>query len=258
MNSLTRFLSGTPGQRPARAVPLLFLLTLLLIRSGTVRAAAAPTPEAPVYGPAQFDEHGNLIFRATPTLFLRSSEPQSIQYRVPLIRQNRLTFMGLPTARGCTAASVSMILGFWNSKDENNPILSAQEIIDRNALQGNFNEFSGLSIENVADELSVLGYELAILTNGDKESLLEALTEFGPIAVLCKQGWKPAGANHMSVVTGYNADTDRLTVHDPNIAQPLDIAWQTFDNIWGIDYSTAQDGSIRRAFFIIVPRESEE
>lgn len=234
------------------------LWALSSVSPGTVCAVGTATPQAPVFDPAQFDEHGNLIFSATPTLFIRSVEPQSIQYRVPFIRQDKLTFMGIPTSRGCTAASVSMVLGFWNSKDENYPTLTAQEIIDRNALQGEFNEFSGLSIENVEDELNSLGYELAILTNGDKESLVEALNEFGPIAVLCKVGWKSTGANHMSVVTGYNAELDRLLIHDPNIAQPLDIAWQTFDKIWGLDYSSAQNGSLRRAFFIIAPQDIEE
>lgn len=250
--------SHPPRSRSASNGAICLILVLFWLLTGTVRAAESPTPEPPVFDEAQFDGNGNLVFSATPTLFLRSAEPQSIQYWVPFIRQNKLTFMGLPTARGCTAASVSMILGFWNSKNEDNPTLSPQEIIDRNALQGEFSEFSGLSIENVADELTELGYDLAILTNGNKESLLEALTEFGPIAVLCKVGWKATGANHMSVVTGYNADTDRLMVHDPNIAQPLDIAWQTFDKIWGIDYSSAQNGSLRRAFFIIVPQENEE
>lgn len=215
------------------------------------------TPEPPASENVAFDEAGNLIFLATPTLFVRSFTPVSVDYSVPLIRQDKLTYLGTPTARGCTAASVAMVLGYWQRVDESNLTLDAQQIIDINTQQGQFFPQSGLSIENVKDELNQLGYEIAILRNGTKETLLEALDTFGPIAVLCKLGWKPTGANHMTVITGYNAETDRLLIHDPNIAQPLDIAYSTFDSIWGIDYSTAQDGSLRRAFFIIIPENFE-
>lgn len=231
--------------RPVRAVP-------------TPAPDSMKTPTPGEFGPTVIDENGILRFSATPTLlFLPSAKPESVSYRLPLIRQRGLTWLGEPTARGCTAASVAMILRYWNLESETNQTLSAQELIDRNTLQGQFNPNSGLSIENVADDLAFLGYELAILRGGDKESLLDALEEFGPIAVLCKLGWKPTGANHMSVVAAYNAESDRLIVYDPNLNQPLDIAWQTFDNIWGLDYSAAQDGSLRRAFFIIVPIETQ-
>lgn len=219
--------------------------------------SATSTPEAPTPDNVTFDEAGNLIFLATPTLFVRSFTPVSVDYEVPLIRQNQLTYLGTPTARGCTAASVAMVLSYWQRVDESNLVLDAQQIIDINSQQGQFYADSGLSIENVKDELRQLGYEIAILRNGTKETLLEALDTFGPVAVLCKLGWKPAGANHMTVITGYNAESDRLLIHDPNIAQPLDIAYSTFDAIWGIDYSTARDGSLRRAFFIIVPEDFE-
>lgn len=237
---------------------------LLAASTRPVRAVPTPapdtmkTPTPGEFGPTVIDENGILRFSATPTLlFLPSAKPESVSYRLPLIRQRGLTWLGEPTARGCTAASVAMILRYWNLESETNQTLSAQELIDRNTLQGQFNPNSGLSIENVADDLAFLGYELAILRGGDKESLLDALEEFGPIAVLCKLGWKPTGANHMSVVAAYNAESDRLIVYDPNLNQPLDIAWQTFDNIWGLDYSAAQDGSLRRAFFIIVPIETQ-
>lgn len=237
---------------------------LLAASTRPVRAVPTPapdtmkTPTPGEFGPTVIDENGILRFSATPTLlFLPSAKPESVSYRLPLIRQRGLTWLGEPTARGCTAASVAMILRYWNLESETNQTLSAQELIDRNTLQGQFNPNSGLSIENVADDLASLGYELAILRGGDKESLLDALEEFGPIAVLCKLGWKPTGANHMSVVAAYNAESDRLIVYDPNLNQPLDIAWQTFDNIWGLDYSAAQDGSLRRAFFIIVPIETQ-
>lgn len=230
--------------RPVRAVP-------------TPAPDSMKTPTPGEFGPTVIDENGILRFSATPTLLLPSAKPESVSYRLPLIRQRGLTWLGEPTARGCTAASVAMILRYWNLESETNQTFSAQELIDRNTLQGQFNPNSGLSIENVADDLAFLGYELAILRGGDKESLLDALEEFGPIAVLCKLGWKPTGANHMSVVAAYNAESDRLIVYDPNLNQPLDIAWQTFDNIWGLDYSAAQDGSLRRAFFIIVPIETQ-
>lgn len=229
------------------------------VQAGTPTRTAHPTetPKPPVFENGAFDEAGNLIFLATPTLSIRSFTPVSVSYSVPLIRQNKLTYLGTPTARGCTAASVAMVLGYWQRIDDTNRILDAQQIIDINTQQGQFFPQSGLSIENVEDELNQLGYEIAILRNGTKEALLEALDTFGPIAVLCKLGWKPAGANHMTVVSGYNAETDRLLIHDPNIAQPLDIAYSTFDSIWGLDYSAAQDGSLRRAFFIIVPEDFE-
>lgn len=252
--TVTRFQITARLQRlltPVLAVWFIFLL------GAPVFATATPTPTAetqPVLTPAvQFDAYGNLVFDATPTLMLSRSEPKSVRYDVPFIRQRGLEYLGKETPRGCTAASVAMLMLYWNGVYGAYPTMTAQQIIDVNTAQGQFHPDSGLSIENVEDELNSWGYQLAIITNSSKETLLRALAEIGPVAALVKEGWKPTGANHMVIVTGYNAKNDILHINDPNLSQPLDLYWSTFDKIWSIDYSASKSSSLKRSFFIVAP-----
>ena len=193
---------------------------------------------------------------ATPTLIKISQDSlwlQSKSYPVPMMSQAGLKYKGIETKLGCTAASIQMILDYWKSVDSENKRLSAQRIIDINTSQGTFHAGTGLSVENVVDELELLGYRAEIYRNGDKLALLKAFHENGPQALLVKTEWIPQGANHLAVLVAYDQEADTVTINDPWYDYTVTWDWDAFDGIWSLNYSVNKDGFLNRVFVNIVP-----
>lgn len=212
------------------------------------------------------------FFAARPAVFADSASPQTtnttsidgaltepyrfkdIHYDLTLINQKALTYRGFPTVSACTAASIGMITEYWTSGDAESSRIFAQHIVDANTEQGTFSPFDGLAITDTIDELTKENYNLFIVRNSNKETLLNSLETIGPVAVLVKSGWKRGGANHMVILSGYEAETDVVIVHDPNLDKPIRLFWATFDKVWRINYTGRNDKPLTRTFFIIIPK----
>lgn len=201
----------------------------------------------------------NIVFQSTPTLLISDNQPEleSVSYSVPFIPQEGLQYKGAPTTAGCTAASAQMIMDYWKAQNPLNKTLSAQRLIDINASQGTFNRATGLSMTNLIDEFSLLGYQVVTSRNSSKESLVTALKEFGPQAVIVKAGWVPTGPNHLVVISGFNAEDDQIMINDPWYDAPLVLSWEGFDGIWSLNYSERENGYLVRTFFTVTPVKEE-
>lgn len=179
----------------------------------------------------------------------------NVNYELGLISQTDLTYRGYPTLSACTAASIGMISEFWMDGDFTEGQLFAQSIIDINTEQGNFDEFSGLLITDTVDELDDRNLALFVIKNSNKETLMNSLETIGPVAVLVKSGWKRNGANHMAILSGYDPESDVVTIYDPNLDKPLRLYWGTFDSIWKINFTGRKENPLMRTFFVIVSRD---
>lgn len=178
----------------------------------------------------------------------------SYDYELPFLSQSGLKYRGAETNLGCTAASIQVTLDFWHTYNEDYPTMKAQQIIDINTSQGTFVAGKGLSISNVEDELNNMDYYLGIRRNSEKQELIDALERYGPLPVLVKTGWTPSKTNHLAVLTGYDPDTDTVTLNDPWYDWPVSWNWEAFDGIWGLNYSENEGGYLTRTFFFIVPK----
>lgn len=202
------------------------------------------------------------VTAATPSLasiqntFTEPYRFKDISYELTLINQKALTYRGFPTVSACTAASIGMITDYWTNGDAEASRIFAQHIVDANTEQGTFSPFNGLAITDTIDELTKENYNLFIVRNSNKETLLNSLETIGPVAVLVKSGWKRGGANHMVIVSGYEVETDVITVYDPNLDKPIRLFWGTFDRVWKINYTGRKDNPLTRTFFIILPKYS--
>lgn len=201
--------------------------------SPTPTATFGPTP-TPTLGPDYF--HG------------------SLWYEPDFVSQEGLTYNGRTINTGCTAASLQMVLDFWHAYKDEYQTISAQQLINQNVWQGQFNPSSGLNIMNAEDDLAELGYYLGTRQDSDKEELLAALERYGPLLVLTKVNWTPFGANHMAVVTGYDAETDTIRVLDPwQVGGIMEFPYDNFDGIWSLNYLDDLTETLRRTFFFAVP-----
>ncbi len=208
----------------------------------TATASATPSPAVPSY---------------TPTLTPEpSATPLVIAYDVPVISQDGLFLEGVPTGVGCVPACIEMMTTWWNNADTLYPVLSAQEVIDRNAEEGLYVAGRGMSSASAADELAEIGYTHHMYLNSSKEELLSAFREHGPVGVLVKTNWVPTTMNHAAVLTGYDEATDTVTLNDPFYGAEVSWSWEAFDGIWGLNYAGDRDYSgnvVRRVFFEIYP-----
>ena len=130
-----------------------------------------------------------------PTKMPKVDFEGSYGYSVQFINPKDLTYKGSPTKLGNTAADIQMILDFWHSYNENFPTMRAQDLIDINTDQNQFDERTGLSLDNAKDDLEKMNYTIGKVENASKEKLLDALQKYGPLLVKTKEGWTPAGAN---------------------------------------------------------------
>lgn len=182
---------------------------------------------------------------------------ESVIYDVPTISQANLFLNGIETGVGCVPASIEMILRWWHQKNPDYPVLSAQNLIDRNAAQNLYQAGKGMTFSAAEDELDEAGYQMNIELNSNKEDLILALKKFGPLGVQIKTNWIPTTMNHVGVLTAYNAETDSITVNDPFYGRAVSWSWDSFDGIWSLNYAYhPEKGEIfRRIFFYIVPKD---
>lgn len=182
--------------------------------------------------------------------------PVILGYDVPVLSQDGLLLNGAPTGVGCVPVCIEMMTSYWNKLNSRYPVLSAQEVIDRNAEQGLYVAGRGMSSMSAADELMEIGYTHKMELNTSKEELLEAFKEHGPVGVLVKTNWVPTTMNHAVVLTAYDEATDTVTLNDPFYGSTVTWSWESFDGIWGLNYAGDKDYSgnvVRRVYFIIYP-----
>ena len=120
--------------------------------------------------------------------------------------QQNLTYRGTSTEYGCVPTSTSMVLDYWHQKDQSNPTMSAQELLDANEAQGEFRS-TGMSATNIHDEVSKLGYIAEDHANADLETLKTAVSET-PVIAIVKLGMGREGTNHSVVVTGISENNE--------------------------------------------------
>ena len=191
---------------------------------------------------------------------LSTATPAPLCYDVPVLSQDSLTLNGAPTGVGCVPSCIEMITAWWHSVSAEYPILSAQEVIDRNAAQGLYAAGRGMSSASAADELAELGYVHHMELNSSKEELLESLRTHGPAGVLVKTNWTPGTMNHAAVLTAYDPAEDTVTLNDPFYGSSVTWSWEAFDGIWGLNYAGDRDYSgsvVRRVYFSISPEPEQ-
>ena len=178
----------------------------------------------------------------------------SLWYEPAFVSQYGLKYNGSEITTGCTAACVQMVLDFWHTYKEEYPTMGAQALINQNVYQGQFNVRTGLNILDTEDDLQLMDYYLGVRENSSKEELLAALERYGPILILTRVNWTPAGSSHMAVLTGYDPDTDIVHLLDPwQIGGVLEMPYEEFDSIWKLNYAQNEWEFRQRAFFFIVP-----
>lgn len=178
----------------------------------------------------------------------------SLWYEPEYVSQEGLRYNETIVNTGCTAASVQMVLDFWHAYKEEYPTMTAQRLIDLNTWQHQFNPKTGLNIMNTEDELQDMKYYLGTRQDSNKTELLTALERYGPLLVLTKVNWTPFGANHMAVVTGYDAENDIIRILDPwQVGGIMEFPYENFDGIWSLNYLDDETETLQRTFFFIIP-----
>ena len=239
---------GMDASEPAEAVPVTVTPSPVTPSPTATRIPTnTPNPEptltpTPTYGPSPTPTLGPEYFHG------------SLWYEPEFVSQEGLRYRGRQIKTGCTAASVEMVLDFWHSYNEEYPAVSAQQLLDRNDRQGQFNVSTGLNIINTEDDLRELDYYLGVQMDSNKEDLLAALERYGPLLVLTKVNWTPFGENHMAVVSGYDPETDIIRILDPwQLGGIMEFPYENFDGIWSLNYLDDPTDVMRRTFFFIVP-----
>ena len=176
---------------------------------------------------------------------------------VPLQNQQGLKYGTQKTAYGCVPTATGMILDYWHAKDPANKTASAQELLDINAGQGVFGP-TGMSVPNILDEVSKLGYGVAdVRADSDLDALKEAVSK-GPVLAIVKLGMKTSGTTHAVVVTGISPDGKEVRVNDPWTGQAHTYSWEEFSKSWGADFGKDKKGNDYPKNNFVVIRPSEE
>lgn len=171
---------------------------------------------------------------------------------VPPISQRGLVYHGRENDYGCVPSSVSMITEYWHQKNSDHETASAQELLNANAGQGEFNS-TGMSITRMQDDLSTLGYEAVDYADADLDTLKQKVTE-GPVVAVVKLGISEKGEPHSVVVTGIS-ENNEVRVNDPWTGEARTYSWETFSRSWG---SRFKGVSSRNHFTVIKPSEAFE
>lgn len=167
---------------------------------------------------------------------------------VPTQSQQGLNLNGKPTEYACTPTATSMILNYWHNKDAENKTLSAQELIDQNAKQGEFSS-TGMSASDIHDEVKNLGYSVAEdHTNSNLDELKNEVAN-GPVIAVVKLGMRTTGTNHAVVVTGISSDS-QVRINDPWDGKSKTYSWDVFSKSWGADYG---QGVPKNNFIVLRP-----
>ncbi len=152
---------------------------------------------------------------------------------VPVKSQHDLIYNDQPTEYGCVPTSVSMITDYWHNKDANHPTKSAQEFLDLNAAQKEF-DAKGISPTDIHDELSQMGYVAEDHLNTNFDQLRDAVKE-SPVLAIVKLNLKEAGTNHAVVVTNISEKGD-VAINDPWTGQAHTYTQQQFAKSWGANF----------------------
>lgn len=164
---------------------------------------------------------------------------------VPVTSQQGLQYNETNTQYGCAPTAVSMVLDYWHSQDPANPTMSAQALLDANVVQGTF-KGKGMSITNIHDEVTNLGYErVEDFANADLD-ILRQHVEQGPVVAAVKLGMGTDGNNHSVVVTGISED-NQVRINDPWKGESKTYSWDEFSRSWGADF-----GSTSKNHFTVI------
>ena len=179
-----------------------------------------------------------------------SVEPAAAQWwhDVPAQSQRALKYKGDNTAYGCAPTSASMIADYWHQKDQANPTISAQDLVDANVKQGEFTA-TGMSATNLHDELGNLGYVTEDHVNSGLEDLKSAVSD-GPVMAIVKLDMAKEGPNHTVVVTGIS-DKNEVRVNDPWTGESKTYSWEKFSQSWGANFGK---DAPRNSFTTIHPK----
>lgn len=248
----------TPAEQTASALETgtSFAITLTALRpTDTPVPSDTPTPSptptsTPTAVPSPTPTEGP---SPTPTLGPEYFHG-SLWYEPGFVSQYGLSYYGSEITTGCTAACVQMVLDFWHAYKEEYQTMTAQELIDQNIFQKQFHVQTGLNILDTEDDLQMMDYYLGVRENSNKEELIAALERYGPLLILTRVNWTPAGAHHMAVLTGYKPEEDMVRLLDPwQIGGVLEMPYEKFDSIWKLNYLDSDTEMRQRAFFFIAP-----
>lgn len=162
-----------------------------------------------------------------------SAEVKQAIREVPVKSQRDLVYNDQPTEYGCVPTSVSIITDYWNKKDSSNPTKTAQEFLDLNAAQKEF-DAKGMSPTDIHDELSRMGYVAEDHTNTNFDQLREAV-KASPVLAIVKLNLKEAGANHAVVVTNISEKGD-VAINDPWTGKSHTYTQEQFTKSWGANF----------------------
>lgn len=189
---------------------------------------------------------------ATPSAQVDSAPEQSQAdwwRSVPEYSQHDLTYKGANTEYGCAPSSASMVLGYWHQQNPENLTMSAQDLLDSNVAQGEFDRF-GMSSSNIHDDVSKLGYTAQDHTNSSLDELKSAVAD-GPVIAIVKLGMKTDGTNHSVVVTGIS-DQNEVRVNDPWTGKAQTYSWEQFSKSWGANFGK---DAPTNSFTLIKPKQ---
>ena len=170
---------------------------------------------------------------ATTSAQVDSAPAADWWHPVPEYSQRDLTAKGADTQYGCVPSSTSMVLDYWHQQDPANPTMSAQELLDTNTSQGEFDKF-GMSSSNIHEEVSNLGYTAQDYTNSNLDELKSAVAD-GPVIAVVKLGVKTDGTNHAVVVTGIS-EHNEVRINDPWTGKSQTYSWDQFSKSWGTNF----------------------
>lgn len=185
---------------------------------------------------------------ATASAQVDSAPAADWWHPVPEYSQRDLTYKGADTQYGCVPSSASMVLDYWHQKDASYSAITAQELLDTNTTQGEFNKY-GMSSTNIHDELDKLDYTAQDHTDSNLEELKGAVAD-GPVIAVVKLGMKTDGTNHAVVVTGIS-DQNEVRVNDPWTGKAQTYSWEQFSKSWGTNFGK---DSPRNSFTTIQPK----
>lgn len=169
---------------------------------------------------------------------------------VPEYSQHDLTYKGANTEYGCVPTSTSMILDYWHQQNQENLTVPAQDLLNINVDQGEFNKY-GMSSSNIHNEVGNLGYDAQDYTNSDLNELKTAVAD-GPVIAVVKLGMKADGTNHAVVVTGIS-NQNEVRVNDPWTGKSQTYSWDQFSKSWGSYFGK---DAPKNSFTTIRPRQS--
>ncbi len=181
--------------------------------------------------------------------YLEAIPETYVEHNVPYYSQKGLMYDNrTPTDWGCVPTSTSMVLDYWHDQDQHNKTLSPQGLLDLNIEDRDFTQGKGMGLDEIGDELFVLGYDSDLYKNSDKEKLLEAIKE-GPVIAQVNLNMRTGGKDHAVVVTGFSEDGNNVMINDPWNDEGLSYTWEQFSSSWSADH-----GSYQNIFLTIGPK----